>query len=788
MRKLYLTGILLLIGHLVAWAQPGLSERPTEASVLEMIEEAKQKPTDKGLELLEMAARASREVDFVDGEMLAYLEMAMSYREKQDIGGELRARLWLLNLQDEHSDSLTRALGWQSLGVWYLEQGIPSKAEDVFRNAVEIAGKKAPEVAFQANRGAGLAASRQGKTVDAGRFFQAALDNEVARDNLLDQLWLRQQLARLAHDRGDFNKELEISHRVRVLAENLGQKRIAIAAVNNMGYANLFLARPDSAAALFKQVLGELESYPDLEMESDARLNLGIIQHNQGKLPEAIENFEEVVKIGESIDRPRQKVEAFDYLARIYLRGSDAYSALTYNDEAIRIARKENLPQLLMTSYDTRSKIQSSIFEFEEVLDSREKFIYLRDSIELAQQKRKQNALQEQVLAERMEKELKLIWVNEEMQEIEIERLNALRERDAEEKKRLGKESEIKTVQLQNKDLQAMKIRDSLALSEQRRRVQLQQADIQNLDNQRRIQELKLEEERLLAVEKESEINLLEKENQIQELENQQQLLENEGQKSSIRNLFYLVLGLGGLILLILLGLWTLRKKNRKIQGQQLLIAAEKEKSDQLLLNILPVQVAEELKEKGHSRPKSYDAVSVVFTDFSGFTMISEQLSPAELIEKLDAIFLEFDLIVERNGLQRIKTIGDAYMCACGLPELDAEHALKAVQAALEMRDFIQRFNEELAAGLPKWNIRIGVHSGPVVAGVVGIRKFAYDIWGDTVNTASRMESSGEVGKVNVSGTTHQLVKGQFHAEHRGKIYAKNKGEIDMYFVESGQK
>ena len=256
-----------------------------------------------------------------------------------------------------------------------------------------------------------------------------------------------------------------------------------------------------------------------------------------------------------------------------------------------------------------------------------------------------------------------------------------------------------------------------------------------------------------------------------------------------------LVFGALLFIFLILLGILyayrKLQQRKKHIEQQNVIIAQskevierEKEKSEGLLLNILPIAIAEELKHNGTSKPKLYDEVSVGFTDFSGFTMISEKLTPEMLVEKLDEIFYAFDLIIERHGLQRIKTIGDAYMFAAGVPEPLEDHAVRIVEAAIEMRNYIEQYNRELHRDDPKWNIRIGVNTGPIVAGVIGIKKFAYDIWGDAVNLAARMESSGEVAKVNVSGSTYELIKGHFATEHRGKIAAKNKGEVDMYFVE----
>ncbi|MBL0105619.1 MAG: adenylate/guanylate cyclase domain-containing protein [Bacteroidetes bacterium] len=211
----------------------------------------------------------------------------------------------------------------------------------------------------------------------------------------------------------------------------------------------------------------------------------------------------------------------------------------------------------------------------------------------------------------------------------------------------------------------------------------------------------------------------------------------------------------------------------------------EKKRSDELLLNILPEETAEELKATGTAKAKSFDMVTVMFTDFKNFTQASEKLTPEELVHEINYCYSEFDKIITKYNIEKIKTIGDSYMCAGGLPVTNATHPEDVIKAGLEMQDFIIRHKEErIKLDQPYFDLRLGVHTGPVVAGIVGIKKFAYDIWGDTVNTASRMESSGAIGKVNISGTTYEIVKDKFIFTHRGKIEAKNKGQIDMYFVE----
>ena len=222
------------------------------------------------------------------------------------------------------------------------------------------------------------------------------------------------------------------------------------------------------------------------------------------------------------------------------------------------------------------------------------------------------------------------------------------------------------------------------------------------------------------------------------------------------------------------------KRKDNKI------IALEKQKSDDLLLNILPEEVANELKEKGTTDAKHFDSVSIMFTDFKDFTKLSEKIPSKELIEELNYCFKAFDEIVAKHGVEKIKTIGDSYMAVCGLPIEEGNHAQKIVQAAIEIRDFIEDYKvKRQSEGKSFFEMRTGINSGEVVAGIVGIKKFAYDIWGDAVNTASRMESNGLIGKVNISESTYNLIKDDFNFEYRGEIETKGKGEIKMYLVEN---
>jgi class 3 adenylate cyclase len=238
-----------------------------------------------------------------------------------------------------------------------------------------------------------------------------------------------------------------------------------------------------------------------------------------------------------------------------------------------------------------------------------------------------------------------------------------------------------------------------------------------------------------------------------------------------------------GLVLIIVVAI-GLYRRNNFINKAKVLIEKEKERSDLLLLNILPEQTAEELKDKGKVEAKRFDSVTVMFTDFKNFTAYSDKLSPEELVDSIDFYYSKFDDIIEKHGLEKIKTVGDAYMCAGGIPFPSSDHPFKMIEAALEIVEFVHESKKSDPDDMTRFDIRIGINTGPVVAGVVGKKKFAYDIWGDTVNIASRMESNSEPGRINISDNTYQLIKDRYKFSYRGEINAKNKGMMKMYFVE----
>jgi adenylate cyclase len=291
-----------------------------------------------------------------------------------------------------------------------------------------------------------------------------------------------------------------------------------------------------------------------------------------------------------------------------------------------------------------------------------------------------------------------------------------------------------------------------------------------------------------IAAQKVKLAKALQDENAMNELAREQVEREHEvelEQATHFRNILLLILGFALVLVALIFKRYLENQKQKKaLQEKNKLIEDEKHRSDELLLNILPAPIAAELKNTGKAQPKRHEHASVMFTDFNNFTKISEQLTPEQLVFELDTYFKAFDFIVSQYKLEKIKTIGDAYMCASGLSDKIAT-PIPIIKAALEIQQYLREVKvEKMRNNEPFFEAKIGIHTGPVVAGVVGVNKFAYDIWGDTVNIAARLQDKCEAGKLNVSEATYELIKYDFKTVHRGKIPAKNKGMIDMYYVE----
>lgn len=291
-----------------------------------------------------------------------------------------------------------------------------------------------------------------------------------------------------------------------------------------------------------------------------------------------------------------------------------------------------------------------------------------------------------------------------------------------------------------------------------------------------------------VASKKQKLVEALRNENKLDSIAYAQDKQEQElklQKANNFRNILLLVLGFALFIVFLIYKRYTENQKQKKVlEEKNRIIEDERQRSDELLLNILPPAVADELRANGRAKAQSYPNASVMFTDFKNFTSISEKLTPEELVTELDTYFKAFDFITSQYKLEKIKTIGDAYMCASGLSDRIST-PVNIIKAAIELQQFLNEMRiEKNRMGKPYFEARIGINTGPVVAGVVGVNKFAYDIWGDTVNIAARMQEACEPNFINISEATYREIQYTFKCQYRGKIHAKNKGEIAMYYVE----
>lgn len=726
----------------------------------------------------------SSEIGYPDAEMKACKGLIQFHKQDKDPYERLRYALLLATICEKNGSKDQKTEAYNQLGKMYFQQRIFSKSAEQYRKAIALESE-AKRATFESQIGLVRA------LIGSGEHDEALVSARTLeyKNNLSDaqRVELLQEKAGIYHALKAYSEELKSYEDLLEIIRGGTQKQLEPVVWNNIGYSYKYLNQPLASKGAFLKAINKSNKTDHL-LQGGAYHNVGLILYNQRDLDSALLCFEQARAAYASVGDMEQVVNCLNMQAMTYYQANDAYNAQRKITTAIETAQKQHLARGLSRAYEIKSMIHQDLFEFELALESYKQHLSIRDSLITEDRAEENKRLFDQYKMEQIEKQLRLIWAKDELDAINLARERAEKEAERERFNTKIKDDELRIAALKNKELRAREELQRLQLLEERLNLENSEKQLALTRRENELKELALEKERLVVLANEKEILNLAQKN---ELESQKRLNERAAYTYRLR----LILGALFFIVLVLFGILfayrKLQQRKKRIEEQNVIIAQskkdiehEKEKSEGLLLNILPPVIAEELKTNGSSKPRLFDEVSVGFTDFSGFTMISEKLTAEQLVEKLDTIFYAFDLIIERHGLQRIKTIGDAYMFAGGVPEPMNDHAVRIVAAALEMRDYIEQYNRELGRNEPKWNIRIGVNTGPIVAGVIGIKKFAYDIWGDAVNLAARMESSGEVGKVNVSGSTYSLIRDHFSTEHRGKVEAKNKGAVDMYFVE----
>ncbi len=740
----------------------------------------------------------------------------------------------LLTALDKEKDNTKKADLLYQLGLLYQKKEGYKKAISYFEQAIPIASAKDLPAIKQRVVRSYAALQDYTQALSKGD----ALLNDYSRTSEgAGKVILLNELSDYAQRSQQYDKALYYNEQLLLAYQTKNDLKGQATAHNNLGVIHRRLGDKAKSTDQFNKAIEankEILKNKNLSIENNAftNINLGVTYLQLKNYKQANGYFDEGLRVAEG--NPKVKASALNYTAMGRYLNDQNNEALDLASQARDLAESNNDSENLLAAYKILSLIYQSQDDYKESQEYNNKYQELTKSIDAKRNQDKQKLLQKELDIETKEGEIKTIISENERRESAFRESELQRQKQQQELK--NREQELKIAK-QNQEIAESKLRDQRA--EQQRTQQLLEIAQQKAENERQKgetekQKSEAERQKLLAekerTEKESREKDLKGAKKDIEFANEQKKLQDAKlrQEEIVR---YLGIGLLFLVVAILIFVYRSLRQTKKlnnqintqvlqlqeqqeeinVQNEELMqsqeeimaqrdalaqtnnelttkndiIAREQERSERLLLNILPAETAQELKDKGSATPKHYDLATVLFTDFKGFTNIAEKMTPHEVIEQLNTCFLALDEICEKHNLEKIKTIGDSYMCAGGVPVANSTNPIDAVEAALEMQQWMAKWKaDKEAQGLPAWEIRLGIHSGELIAGVVGKNKFAYDIWGDTVNLASRMESSGEVGKVNISGTTYELVKHKFQCTHRGAVKAKNKGDVDMYFVE----
>ncbi|MEM6346417.1 MAG: adenylate/guanylate cyclase domain-containing protein [Bacteroidota bacterium] len=761
--RLGLLGVLFL--PLFSLAQDSTSVRQilAQAALAESMEKAREK--------YEAAYSLANRIGDERGLLLSLQKLVELELSAKRSSNALR---YLLEERDLLLKSQQRAL-WaevnRQIGDLYQDETLFREAISYYKQALASLDEETSQLMRETlldRLGYAYAEERQ---ADSARFYYTALI-DLPNKGLRFQLKQLRRIMLAYQQAGQYVPSLSYALQIKDLLENESELENEKASIyNNLGYTYNQLRKYESAAYWFHKA----EPYfaDDHEKLAIIYTNLGIAYFNDRDLPMGIQYLLKALALTDK-ENPHKRAQISNVLANIYLDTQDYFNAQNYNRDAIALAEKSQAPALKSEVYETAAEIHSLLYEYEEANQAYRTHLSLRDSLLFAMRLEQERLFQDKLKLEQTEKEIKLLLIRGEMQDLtinqqklEIDNLSLAAEKTENELEILRQSEQIREARFENQQLETQRARQALQLVQGRLVLQERERQLSDLAEAEALTKLELAQKEARLREEEQANALLAKDNEIQ-LE-KAEAAERIGLLLSI--LFLLVLG----------GLLYARSTNRKLREQKLAIEQEQEKSERLLLNILPVSVAQELKEKGKTTPRYYESVSIIFSDFVGFTTISARSTPEQILSEMNDCFMGFDAIMEEVGMEKIQTIGDGYLAVGGIPEEVPDHARRCVEAGRKMIAFLEERRQHSEID---WRARIGIHSGPITAGVVGTKKFAYNIFGDTVNTASRIETAGEQGRVNISAATYELIKDQYECEYRGKISAKGKGELDMYFVQ----
>lgn len=610
-------------------------------------------------------------------------------------------------------------------------------------------------------------------------YFEKALELNSKLGDKIAQATILGNLGNAYRYLGNYNKALEFYQKSLKIDEELNNIKGIANQLANIGSVYGILSEYDQAKQNYIKAYDLFEQMGNKKAMALCLANIGNCYDFLNDPEKSLTYFLKASKIYDEMKFALGKAETDVRIGNAYFTLKQFDKTLEYFNKAKPVAEqyKRGSNRLLASIYTNECLVFLEKKQFQNTILSANKAISIADSNGLNENKK--SALKSLSIAYEMVGKYDSAY-------IAFKKYNELREmllgdstKNAITRKMIAFEFERKETELrfekQLAEEKFMRSKQELSLKEQALIISNKQKDLQRLAYLKKQAELQAEKERAEQKEKEFVLKETIKQGEINNLKslNQIALLTNQRRQGQL-----VIAGIALSSLLILSIAISVQNRKRKKLNMQLSI--EKQKSDDLLLNILPAEVADELKTKGEAEARLFDNVSVLFTDFVGFTKISEAISPKELVKEIHYCFKAFDEITELHGLEKIKTIGDAYLAVAGLNNKDSNHVNSALSAAKAMVEFI--CNYKAKGGY--FDIRIGIHSGPVIAGIVGSKKFAYDIWGDTVNTAARMEQNSETNKINISGDVFKLANKQnFAFSYRGKLPAKNKGDIDMYFL-----